>query len=290
MSTTRVSRFAGAIAFLGLGLAAACGGGSGSSGSPGGASDTSAGPSPGLPPSADTQSSDASAERRVVINSTLQVEVEKLQPAYNEVQRIARSAGGYVVDASLSGDASSGAASMRIRVPAPLHDDVVAQVRGIGRRVVRESTNAREVTDEYTDLQSRLHNLQATEAQYKTFLTQARTMDEVLTVSNRLDTVRGQIEQTQGRINVLESVTDFATIGVTLALPAPPAAKATLPGPLEVFADAWHGATQVALVFVNLAAVLAVAVIWLAPASALGIFAWRYGRRLAPVARRIIGS
>ena len=79
-----------------------------------------------------------------------------------------------------------------------------------------ENSNANDATEEYTDLGSRLRNLQATETQYLGFLKNAGNLNDVLTVQDRLSQTRGQIEQVQGRINLLDSQTNFATITVHL--------------------------------------------------------------------------
>ena len=224
-----------------------------------------------------------------MITTSVQLEVEKLPSAYADIARVARSAGGFVAESSLAGTAGGGSASLRIRVPASLHDDVVAQVRALGRRVLTESTNSKEVSEEYTDLEARMRNLQRSEAQYQTLLAQARTLDEIFNVNGRIETVRGQIEQAQGRINLLDNLSDFATVNVAMVVAPPSAGKAGLPGPREVFSDAWATALDVALILANVSAVLAVVLIWLLPLIALVLVSLRVGRRLAPVAKRIAG-
>lgn len=288
MSVARVSRFTGGLAFLGVALLAlaACGGElSDRGGGSGGDSLARALPDQ---PSSGAQPDVANVERKVVVNSSLQVEVEKLGDAYAQVASIARQAGGFVAESTMTGEAGHGSASMRIRVPASRHDDVVAQVRDLGLRVVRESTNSKEVTEEYTDLQARVTNLQRTEGEYQRFLAQAKTLDEVLNINNRLDGVRGQIEQTQGRIRLMDSLTEFAAISVAMVLPAAPAPRADRTTPLDVFASAWGTSTEVALALANVAAALAVVAAWGLIAAPLGLVGVRYGRRLAPVARRIM--
>ncbi|MBD0257229.1 MAG: PAS domain S-box protein, partial [Cytophagales bacterium] len=58
---------------------------------------------------------------------------------------------------------------------------------------------------EYTDLDAQLRNLQATEGQYLELMKRATTIDDILMVQNRLASVRGEIEQTQGRLNQLQN-------------------------------------------------------------------------------------
>lgn len=233
----------------------------------------------------------AAGERRVVITSSLDIDVEKLPEAYAQVQRIARSAGGYIAESSLSGGQDTGSATVRIRIPATLHDDVVAQVRALGLRVTREGTNSREVSEEYSDLQARIANLQRSEAQYQQLLGQARTLDEIFNINGRIETVRGQIEQAQGRAKLLDDLTDFATITVsmTVGLPVRPPVAGGIPSPVDAFQSSVQAAVRVTLVLANLTAVLLVLVMFLTPLAVLSLLTYRFGRRLVPAARRIMG-
>jgi hypothetical protein len=277
-------RFASAAAFLVIaGAVAACGGSAGPDGASGGGR-----PSSGAladPPASGGSSADAAIERKVVVTSTIELRVDDLHAAYIEVQSIAREAGGFVADSLLRGGSAGDSSTIRLRVPASEHDAVVARLRGLAAAVVSESQNAREVTEEYTDLSSRLANLRRTEAQYQQFLARAATLDEVLNVSGRLDAVRGQIEQTEGRIRLLGDLTDYATINVSLTLPP---ARAERAGPLEVFAGAWEVSLDAALVTANLLAVALVLLLWALVVAPFGLLGVRFGRRLAPVARKIM--
>lgn len=67
-----------------------------------------------------------------------------------------------------------------------------------------------------------LRNLRATENEPRGMLTEVRekpnaTPEDILAVDNRLTEIRGQIEQVQGRKNMLENLIGLSTIEVTLA-------------------------------------------------------------------------
>jgi hypothetical protein len=91
-------------------------------------------------------------------------------------------------------------------------------------------------------------------------------------VATRLDEVRGEIEQLQGRSNLLADQSDFATVSVSLVLPPVPAQAGSgdpsgLPSPVTVFVDALAASFEVAHALVNVSAVLLVLLLWGIPAS-----------------------
>ena len=222
-------------------------------------------------------SADSQIDRKLVTTSSLSIEVGDLRGAYGQVGQLTKSLGGYVADSSISEDSAQSTATIRLRVPAARHDEILAALRALGGKVLKESTRVEEVTEEYTDLESRLLNLQRNEAQYQELIKQARSVEEILNVSARLDSVRGEIERARGRINLLDSLTDFATINVTISTPVL-SADTDLPGPLKVFSEAWEASLAVGLLLVDFGAVLAVLAIWALPIALVGYVLWRIFR------------
>jgi hypothetical protein len=147
------------------------------------------------------------------------------------------------------------------------------------------------VTEEFTDLQARQRNLQATEQRYLELLNKAASIDEILTVQDRLNGVRLEIEQVTGRINVLNNLTDFASITVQLSLP-----PATVQADSQNWAQkAWHASWETSkdamVVFGTLAIVGSVLLAWLAVPATILLVLWRlFGRRIADFARRLEGG
>jgi hypothetical protein len=266
-------------------LAIACGGNdfdSARSDSAGGAGVASSAPDIG---SQSAQAEASAAQARLIVNTNLALEVEYLRDAYRTAGDLARGAGGFIAESRIADGDGVTSAFLRLRVPGEQHDRVLESLHVIGRNVIGEETNAREVTGEYTDLQSRLVNLHRAEEQYQTLLSRAGSIDEILKVTARLDDVRGEIEQVQGRVNLLENQSDFATIGLTLSVP-PPAKTADLPSPVRVFVDAAEASLTVGHAVMNVVAVLAVVALWAVPVLGVYLVLRRPIGRLVEVSRR----
>ena len=212
---------------------------------------------------------------RLVVTSHLSLEVTDMREAYRRAGEAARGLGGFLAEGSIAtgADGEPGSrGSLRLRVPYEQHDALLDNLRRIGSRVTREETATTEVTGEYTDLQSRVANLRRSEAQYQAFLERSGSIEEVLDVAARLDQVRGEIEQLIGRINLLADQSDFATVAVTLSLPAVARQAAvdepaSLPSPITVFVNALEASLDVAHAVVNVTAVLLVLAIWCVPVA-----------------------
>ena len=188
-------------------------------GSAGTTSSVAAAPAAAPPSPTDGSSPDASTDlddRKIVQTATLKLQVKDVGDSFQDVSRIATGAGGFVASSNFSltsGDQQI--AALTIRVPADRYQDVLTQLRATGAKVDSEASSSSDVTGEYTDLTSKLTTLQATQAQLLTLLGQAKTINDILQVQDRLNTNQAQIDQSKGRIALLDKLSDLATISVS---------------------------------------------------------------------------
>jgi hypothetical protein len=187
-------------------------------------------PSPLPAPRVDTESADRSGslgegnnlgssdtDRKIIKTGYITLEVENIIETMDKVASMAQDLGGYVVSSNKHGsDNDEIFGTMSIRIPAERFDETLAKLRQLAIEVPNESTDSRDVTEEYTDLESQLHNLEATEAQYLALLGKAETVEDILKVHEELSNVRGQIEHIKGRMQYIERTSDMSLIEISL--------------------------------------------------------------------------
>jgi len=152
----------------------------------------------------------------IVRTGNMALIVKDVNAALADISRMAENLKGYVVSSNAyeSGDRLFG--SISFRIPAESFDQAVASLRALADDVTNETTNSQDVTQEYTDLTSQLKNLEATETQLLSIMQKAQTVEETLKVQIELSRVRGDIEQTKGRMLYLERTSSTSLINVTL--------------------------------------------------------------------------
>jgi hypothetical protein len=165
---------------------------------------------------ADVSESTPTTDRKIIRNGYITLEVNDIATALDEVAGIAKALDGYVVSSSKQGEEDAERGTISIRVPAARFDEAFVRLRQLAVKVPFESTESRDVTEEYTDLKAQLRNLEATESQYLELLKKAQTVEDTLKVYNALSNVRGEIERVKGRIQYLERTSDMALIQVNL--------------------------------------------------------------------------
>jgi uncharacterized membrane protein YdfJ with MMPL/SSD domain len=155
-------------------------------------------------------------DRKIVKEGSITLEVEDIARAMDEVAEMADELNGYVVSSYKYEYERGVSGRISIRVPVEEFEEALVRLRQLAVAVPYETTTARDVTEEYVDLEAQLRNLQATEAQYLALLEKAENVEDMLKVQNELSSVRGQIEQIEGRMQYLEQTSETSLIAVTL--------------------------------------------------------------------------
>lgn len=175
----------------------------------------------------DTQSKFASnavdsTERIVIKNASMEIVVNIPDESMQRISDMAEEMGGFVVSANLYQSRTSDGqevprASITIRVPAEKLQEALDRIEAESDRLpLNKNINSQDVTSDYTDLQSRLANLEAAEAQLMQIMESANRTEDVLNVFEQLTQVREQIEVLQGQIQYLENSAKLSAISVEL--------------------------------------------------------------------------
>jgi hypothetical protein len=139
-------------------------------------------------------------------------EIYKLDDAMQRAEELTLAAGGYVQNMSQG--------YYVLRIPAPALRGVMDELARLGV-VEARSLQARDVSEEYVDLTTRIRVLRETQQQLLVLLKQARNVDEALKVRESVDRITMELEQATGRLRLLESLIGFSTLTVRMSQRGP---------------------------------------------------------------------
>jgi len=156
------------------------------------------------------------SDRLIIKNGEISLLVEEVDTALDLTTQVATDNGGYVISNQAYSDDGYDYATITIAVRSDNFETALRRLRSISIEVMNESSTGEDVTAEYTDLESRLDNLEATRDRIRTFLDEAENVNEALAVNEELAQIEEEIEIVQGRINYLRGRATFSTITVNL--------------------------------------------------------------------------
>lgn len=202
-------------------------------------------------PAANGPSSAEPVDRKIIKNAQLSMTIRSVDEAMIRITGIASDVGGYLVGSRsyVEGGGNSGrrGAQAVIAVPVDRYEEALNRVRQVAYTVESDTSASTDVTEQFTDLQSRLRNLESTAVRIRDFLGKAQTVDEALRINAQLADVDGQIEVIKGKLNAMTARTTYSTItadmhelvptatptGTPTSTPTPTATPTMTP-------NAWH--------------------------------------------------
>ena len=159
--------------------------------------------------------------RMVIKNASLSIVVEDPGVSITTISQLAADLGGFVVSSNLYRTQTDRGyevpqANITIRVPAEKLDQALDAIKSGAGQILNENVSGQDVTQEYTDLESRLRNLEKAEQQLTEIMEQAWNTEDVLAVYNRLVEVQGQIELIKGQMQYYEQSAALSAISVNI--------------------------------------------------------------------------
>ncbi len=159
--------------------------------------------------------------RMVIKNASLSIVVEEPGASIEAISKLASDLGGFVVSSNLYRTQTANGlevpqANITIRVPAETLDQALADIKSGAGQILSENVSGQDVTQEYTDLESRLRNLERAEVQLTEIMEQAWETEDVLVVYNRLVEVQEQIELIKGQMKYYEQSAALSAISINI--------------------------------------------------------------------------
>ena len=163
----------------------------------------------------------APVERIVIKNADLVIVVADVEGRMKDIQSMAEKMGGFVVTSNLyqnytNTNVKVPEGQIVIRVPSEKLDEAMAQIKKETVEVQTENISGQDVTAEYVDLQSRLKNYEAAEAQLNEILKKATDTTDVVNIFNQLVYYREQIELVKGQIKYYDEAAALSAITVRI--------------------------------------------------------------------------
>ncbi|MFH1485820.1 MAG: DUF4349 domain-containing protein [Chloroflexota bacterium] len=162
--------------------------------------------------------SDMLMDQKIIRNATISITAKDVTTAIDQVSDIVVThTGAFIASSNIRQNEEKSTATIVIKIPAPFFEQALKQLRQVGNKVTGETVSSQDVTEQYIDLESQLRNLKATEERYLQLLTKAYSIQDILSIQERLNSVRSQIERAQGRLRFLEQRAALSTITVNLS-------------------------------------------------------------------------
>jgi hypothetical protein len=187
-----------------------------------------------------------SVPRRIIYSADISLVVEDFARAQAEIPVLVQKARGYIAEQDLLGSPGSRrSARWKLRVPVEVFESFLTDVAGLGE-LERNSRTSQDITEQFADIDARVKNKKVEESRLQKILEEnTGKIEDVLKVETELSRVRGEIEQMEGRLRLLDNLSSLTTVSLIVNerekfLPPPPVAASFPTRVSRALDDSWR--------------------------------------------------
>lgn len=162
-----------------------------------------------------TEGNAGNYEKKIIKTGYIDILVENLSEAEASIEKWCSDFGGYI------SSSSTGRSSLSIvaHIPSDKFDEAFAVAGGFGE-LKNKNVSARDVSEEFYDLSSRLENKKVLRDRLKGYLQTAENMQDLLQIENQLNSVLSDIDSMEGSLRRLTGQIDYSQIQINASLPS----------------------------------------------------------------------
>jgi hypothetical protein len=155
-------------------------------------------------------------ERKLVKKAEVSIRVDNLEEADASVAALIEKYDAYAVSTEIRTESKN--LRYSLRVPVHFYEVFLTDMNGLGRLISsKESTE--DVTLRYYDLEGRLATQRELLKTFQSYLGKAKTIEEILSVEERLAELQNEIDSTGRQFRTLANQVEYATIELNIFTP-----------------------------------------------------------------------
>jgi hypothetical protein len=157
----------------------------------------------------------AQQNRMLIRNGRLEFETDDLARTADNIQTAIQTHKGYVGSEQSHNYGTRQSTTLNVRIPAASFETFIQDISKGVERFDTKDISARDVTEEFLDVEARLKNKKELELRYQEILKQAKNVKEILEIERELNTLRSDIESMEGRLKYLQNQVSLSSIQIT---------------------------------------------------------------------------
>lgn len=153
---------------------------------------------------------------KVIRTVDMTLSTREFDADYEKIKKALADMGGYIEDSTLSAEVrTSRYARLKLRVPAEKLDGFIQQMQSVGRSV-SVSESAEDVSERYTDVETRLKTQQDKMARLQEMMKKALTISDLLEIESSIAETQYQIDSLSGSLKGMDSKVNYSTVSIYL--------------------------------------------------------------------------
>ena len=155
-------------------------------------------------------------KKKIIKDGRLGINVSDLEKSKADIDTMVRNIGGYYDNESYSNTDTETEYNLKIRIPTDKFEALINKIDKGEGEVSYKEIDARDVTDQFIDLETRLTNKRNYLIRYQELLKKAKSVKEILEIEEKIRGLEEEIESTTGKLEYLNDLVDYSTLKLTI--------------------------------------------------------------------------
>lgn len=156
------------------------------------------------------------SKKKIIKDGNMSIEVDDIKRSKTFIDSLVKANQAYYALEDLQNNDYSTTYNLTIRIPAQNFETFVAGVESGQGKIEGKSINARDVTEQFYDLQSRLNSKKAYLARYTELLKKANSIRDILEIEEKIRAIQEEIESVEGKLKLLSDLVSFSTLNLVV--------------------------------------------------------------------------
>lgn len=155
-------------------------------------------------------------KKKIIRDGRLGLRVTELEKTKTRIDTLVTANGGYYANESFQNSDWESSFNLKIRIPSVNFEKFISGIEAGEGEVLYKVIDARDVTAQFIDLETRLENKRSYLIRYNDLLKKANSVNDILEIEEKIRGLEEEIESTTGQLKYLSDQVDYSTLDLTL--------------------------------------------------------------------------
>ncbi|MCX6236122.1 MAG: DUF4349 domain-containing protein [Bacteroidia bacterium] len=155
-------------------------------------------------------------KKKIIKDGNISIKTKDLIAGKKSIDEIVKNLNSYYTTEEFENNDQRISYNLRIRIPADNFEKLIASIENGKNEIVSKSIQARDVTEEFIDIETRLNNKRDYLKKYKELLIKAITVKDILAIEENIRILQEEIESKEGRLKYLNDEVTYSTLALYL--------------------------------------------------------------------------
>ncbi len=170
----------------------------------------------GEPIPVQSQTAPSTVQKKIIKDGTMRIKTADMSASKKRFDALLKYLNAYYELEDLQNNDAEIRYELKIRIPAEKFEKLISGIESGSDEITGKNIQARDVTEEYLDIATRLENKRAYMKRYQELLSKAQKIEDILAIDENIRNLQEEIESSEGRLKYLNDQVAFSTLTVTL--------------------------------------------------------------------------